>query len=66
MIGLSLSPPLVGRWGPWACRLILVTLPPLLAIGFYYRPAWQYGAPLPLDGDACFYAYQMERAGASG
>jgi len=51
---------LIGRW---LCTIGLVCLPVLLAVGFYYRPAWQDGKPLPLDGDAWFYAYQMERAG---
>jgi hypothetical protein len=39
---------------------ILVGLPLLLIFGFYYRPLLK-GEPLPLDGDACFYAYQLER-----
>jgi hypothetical protein len=45
------------------CRGALVVLPLLLAIGFYYRPVWQRGAQLPLDGDAWLYAYQLEQAG---
>jgi hypothetical protein len=49
----------------WLCRAGLFLLPLLLAAGFYYRPAWQDGRPLPLDGDAWFYSYQMTRAGES-
>jgi hypothetical protein len=45
----------------WACRLGLVLLPVLLAFGFFYRPLWADGLPLPTGGDSDFYVYQTAR-----
>ena len=51
-----------GGWRRWATRCVLFVLPLALALVGYYR-AQLAGAPLPRpQGDAAFYAYQLERA----
>ena len=51
-----------GGWRGWASRVVLVVLPVVLALVGYYR-AQLAGSPLPRpQGDAAFYAYQLQRA----
>lgn len=53
-------PPALG-W-PWVPGLVLLVLPVVLALGFYFRPGLlpQQGE-LPVSGDAPFYIYQFAR-----
>ena len=49
-------------WRVWASRFVLLVLPVVLALVGYYR-AQLAGSPLPRpQGDAAFYAYQLQRA----
>ena len=49
-------------WRPWASRVVVAILPVVLALVGYYR-AQLAGSPLPRpQGDAAFYAYQLQMA----